>query len=333
MRTLNKIYQDDWLNNQLPDHCAQLIIADPPYFEVKGDFDFIWNSMEDYLTDVEKWVQECKRVLAPNGTLFWYGHAKKIAYSQIIMDKYFRMINHIVWQKRECQTLRNEIAALRSYAPVKEHILMYENNSSKSYSDLIDDNPNLFIPIKRFFDDWLDSSGMTLKQVVSKLGSSCTHWFGFSTKQKAQFSFPSQDKWELMNSIHTFTQTYKDTRYSYEELRREYEVLRKAYLEDRRFFKLTKMQSDVFLFSQESHKTKLYDHDTKKPETMTRFIIMTTTRKDDLIVVPFSGSGTECAMAAEEGRRFIGFDIVEKNVRMGNDRCQRILSQPKLFHL
>ena len=84
---INKVHHDDFLNNGLPDKCAKLIISDPPYFEVKGDFDFIWRDREHYLQDVELWAKECKRLLADNGTLFWYGHAKKIAYSQIILDK------------------------------------------------------------------------------------------------------------------------------------------------------------------------------------------------------------------------------------------------------
>ncbi len=51
---LGKIYCDDFLNNGLPDKSVQLIIADPPYFEVRGDFDFIWDSFDAYLKDVEK---------------------------------------------------------------------------------------------------------------------------------------------------------------------------------------------------------------------------------------------------------------------------------------
>ena len=92
---VNKIYHDDWMNNQLPDKSVKLIIADPPYFETKGDFDFVWKSFDDYLIDVEKWAIECKRLLADNGTLFWYGHAKKIAYAQIIFDKHFNLENNI----------------------------------------------------------------------------------------------------------------------------------------------------------------------------------------------------------------------------------------------
>jgi len=125
---VNKIYNINFLDNTLPDKCANLIIADPPYFEVKGDFDFIWKSFEDYLKDVEKWAIECKRVLADNGTLFWYGHAKNIAYAQIIFDKHFNLINNLVWDKGSFMGLE-ESEGLRSFAPCTEIILMYSNET------------------------------------------------------------------------------------------------------------------------------------------------------------------------------------------------------------
>lgn len=59
---INKVHNTDFLNNNIEDESVQLIIADPPYFEVKGKFDFIWNSFDHYLEDVERWAIECKRV-------------------------------------------------------------------------------------------------------------------------------------------------------------------------------------------------------------------------------------------------------------------------------
>ena len=35
---INRVLCLDWLENELPDKCAKLIIMDPPYFEVKGKF-------------------------------------------------------------------------------------------------------------------------------------------------------------------------------------------------------------------------------------------------------------------------------------------------------
>lgn len=123
---LNKVHFTDWMNNGLPDGCAKLIIADPPYFEVRGEFDFIWSSFEKYLEDVKKWAVECKRLLAQNGTLFWYGNAKKIAYAQVIFDQHFDLINSLVWDKGSFMGLEAS-ADIRSFAPCTERILMYGN--------------------------------------------------------------------------------------------------------------------------------------------------------------------------------------------------------------
>ena len=84
----------------LPDKSFDLIIVDPPYYETKGEFDFIWKSFDDYLSDVEIWANELKRISKDSASLFWWGNSKKIAYTQIILDKYFNLENSMIWEKR-----------------------------------------------------------------------------------------------------------------------------------------------------------------------------------------------------------------------------------------
>ena len=322
---INKVHLGDWTTNQIEDKSVQLIIADPPYFEVKGEFDFVWNSFDDYLKDVEKWAIECKRVLADNGTLFWYGDKKNIAYSQIIFDKYFNLLNSLVWRKKysmQYQYYSPDLA--RSFNTHNERILMYDNGEDKSGNERIFDDPKLFMPIKIYFDNWLEQSGFTLKEAVNKIGSTCTHWFGFSKSNKTQFSFPTLEKWQIMQEIFPNSKEYEELRKEYEEQRKEYEELRRFFYNPHKF-------EEVLEFSQESHITRKYKHDTKKPETLTRALIQTCSRKGDLVLVPFAGSGTECAMAAKEGREFIGFDIEPKYVEMANARCSEHLKQTSLF--
>lgn len=50
-----------------------LIIADPPYFQISGDFDFIWSSLDEYLDWCKKWVRGCHRVLKKTGTFYLWG--------------------------------------------------------------------------------------------------------------------------------------------------------------------------------------------------------------------------------------------------------------------
>ena len=129
MMEKNTIHHADWMTNDLPDGSVNLIIADPPYFEVRGDFDFVWDSFDDYLKDVEKWAIECKRLLAENGTLFWYGDAKRIAYAQMIFDKYFNLVNSLIWENTNPHKQQIRFSkGLRSFAPITERILMYSND-------------------------------------------------------------------------------------------------------------------------------------------------------------------------------------------------------------
>ncbi|WP_274961416.1 site-specific DNA-methyltransferase, partial [Lentibacter algarum] len=149
----NTIHHADWMTNNLPDGSVNLIVADPPYFEVRGDFDFVWDSFDDYLKDVEKWAIECKRLLAENGTLFWYGDDKRIAYAQIIFDKYFNLVNHLIWHKGENFMGLNKSDGLRSFAPCTERILMYSNEVNQTGLERIKLDVNNFQTLRNHFKE------------------------------------------------------------------------------------------------------------------------------------------------------------------------------------
>lgn len=47
----NQVYNTDCIRvlKRLPDQSVDLIIADPPYYRMKGDFDFLFQSAREYL--------------------------------------------------------------------------------------------------------------------------------------------------------------------------------------------------------------------------------------------------------------------------------------------
>jgi site-specific DNA-methyltransferase (adenine-specific) len=81
----------------LESESAQIILADPPYNIGK---DFGNNSdkqpMDEYLLWCESWINECLRILKPNGTMFIYGFSENLA---LILSKIPFHINRrwIVW--------------------------------------------------------------------------------------------------------------------------------------------------------------------------------------------------------------------------------------------
>ena len=318
---LNKVHNVDFLENDLPDKCAKLIIADPPYYKVKGDFDFIWKTFDDYLADVEKWAVECKRILADNGTLFWYGNAKNIAYAQIIFDKHFNLINNLVWNKGSFMGLE-ESEGLRSFAPCTERILFY-GSKAQDKTGLKEVEKEYIAPRNPFAIELKKArikKGVSINAVAEygKFYGNVNHG-GSVTNWERGYNIPNIEQWKILCDNLPIVRT------EYEHLRTEYEHLR-------RYFDNAFNLQEVLNFSNEQAKTGAkYDHDTVKPETLTRALILTCSRKNDLVVVPFAGSGTECAMSAKENRNFVGYEITEKHAKMSNDRVQRILKQPSLF--
>jgi site-specific DNA-methyltransferase (adenine-specific) len=321
---LNTIHHYDFLDNNLPNGCAKLIIADPPYFGTKGEFDFIWPTFQEYLNDVEKWAAECTRLLADNGTLFWWGHALKIAYSQIILDNHLSILNHIKWEKKDAQTKRSCPTALRRFAPVTEHLLMYQKSEQPSASSLLHDDNTLFQPIKKFLDDWLEQSGLSQVEAVRLLGSSATHYLGFSLRTKKQFSLPTAEKWKLMNQVYPTGRSYESLLEEYKKLLSEYEPIKRKYESRRRYFHIDQIITDVINWSQESHLTGKFRHPTQKPPGLTKLLISTTTKEGDLVVIPFSGSGTECLESKRLKRNFVGYEIDYEFALMGLRRIEQV---------
>ena len=319
MIEVNKVYHKDWMQNELPDKSVHLIIADPPYFETKGDFDFIWKSFDDYLIDVEKWAKECKRLLAENGTLFWFGSSKRIAYTQVIFDKYFGLVNNLVWEKAEADGLFGSTGSeqLRSFPNSTERVLMYSNEIERTGLEVIKLDMENFQPLRKYFKDLQEWIGLGLKKINDKLGH-----------RKAEHGFyHSSTQWDLP-TVETYNQLIEHYQINewvgykeYEALRQEYEALRRPF---ENFMKSTEILKVRF-------KPSEYDHETVKPEKLARLLIKTCSRKNDLVLIPFAGSGTEVAMSVKEGRRAIGFEITERHVEMSNRRVQEIIRKPELF--
>jgi site-specific DNA-methyltransferase (adenine-specific) len=82
-----------------------------------------------------------------------------------------------------------------------------------------------------------------------------------------------------------------------------------------------KVPGNVWEFSRVRFKMPEYrEHPTQKPEALLERIIKASSNPGDLILDPFSGTFTTCAVAKRLGRRSIGLDINPEFVKMGAER-------------
>lgn len=92
----NTVYSVDCMEvlKELPDESVDLILADPPYYRMKGDFDFVFQSVKEYLDWCRIWVAECYRVLKPTGAFYCFGSERMLDWVSV------EVLNRLDWLKR-----------------------------------------------------------------------------------------------------------------------------------------------------------------------------------------------------------------------------------------
>ena len=110
------LYHGDCLSilNQLPDNSVDMIFADPPYNLSNGGFSVhagrmvsvdkgLWDVSKGFLDDYEfhyRWLEACKRVLKPNGTLWVSGTYHSIYQcGHALQSLGYHILNDISWFK------------------------------------------------------------------------------------------------------------------------------------------------------------------------------------------------------------------------------------------
>lgn len=66
------------------------------------------------------------------------------------------------------------------------------------------------------------------------------------------------------------------------------------------------------------------EHPTQKPEALLRKLLLASTNENDIIVDPFSGSGTTAVVATELNRKFLVNDNFNEYNKMADSRLQKI---------
>lgn len=76
-----------------------LIFADPPYgigkdFGVSKD---TWENAQKYLEWCKIWIDECMRILKPNGTMYFMSSTQYMPFLDCYVSEKYFVINRIIW--------------------------------------------------------------------------------------------------------------------------------------------------------------------------------------------------------------------------------------------
>lgn len=101
-----KIYTGDALEilPMLGHESAQVIIADPPYFQVLDEnWDNKWQSEKEYLDFTLQWVKQCRSILRKDGLLYVFGQLGKREHVWLhacsLLAKQMQFHDMIIWDR------------------------------------------------------------------------------------------------------------------------------------------------------------------------------------------------------------------------------------------
>ena len=110
---------------QLDEDSCQLIIADPPYFQVllEEEWDNSWTDQDAYIEWTLRWVQACQRVLKPDGLFYIFGQLGKREHVWLHLcseiSKLMQFHDMIIWDRAVGYNERSD-----SFTPQYEMILV-----------------------------------------------------------------------------------------------------------------------------------------------------------------------------------------------------------------
>ena len=193
----------------LPDASVALIATDPPYFRVKqSDWDRAWKSEREFLDWTGTVLDECRRVLKPNGSIYWFASPQMAWSVEGEVRKRFNMLANIRWRKPPFSTKAEMFVKedLRAPFPASETILFAEQFGSDEAADGQAGYTSACEQTKRsIFGDYLRSeferASVTQRQVAALFPSATGGLTGCVSNWLLGYNCPTPQQYDAMRQL------------------------------------------------------------------------------------------------------------------------------------
>lgn len=306
------------------DKSVNLILIDPPYNISKAEWDK-WETVSEYIDFMGKVFKECERVLKDNGSFyFFHNDFLQMVELQNFINKNTRFVfkNMLTWEKYQTNKQyygRNVLMFVnatekRNYRSMAEYCLYYTFQDETGLRNIQNDL-DLYKPIRDYFANERKKTKLTYKELNQLMGVACNGGGMASnilTSYKKGWTFPTKEKYELLQKTGICQKPY-------EELRREYEELRQGYEEQRYTFNVFDTDKTTTFLIPPAPKQ---GHITPKPVDLLEYIIKTSSNEGDTVLDCFMGSGSTGVACLNTNRRFIGIEKDDKYFEIAKKRIE-----------
>lgn len=274
---INKIYNEDCVSymKKLPDECVDLIIADPPYFRVlKQEKWDRFKNFDKYIQWSESYLKECIMKLRLSGTLLLYGCSVSVStmcsLNEILIKNGMYFVEEIIIDKG-IKSIAGRISnKIKMLPPVSENIFVYRKDAKPFVK-------NLLLQKQKEF-------GLSSKSIKQKLGMPLNGG-GNWTKYCGDTEFPllpTVEHWNDLCELFHIDIPYSSIEETYNGI-----------------LGISNVWNDIDFY------TKNRKHPSEKPVQLADRCVRIFSRTNDLIYIPFAGSGSEIVACINNNRRWI----------------------------
>lgn len=265
--------------NEVDDSSADIVLIDPPY-NIGKDFGATKDdmSLKDYLAWSEKWISESERILKDTGTMYIYGFSEILCHLAVALP-YPLEYRWLVWHYTN-----KAVPKLNFWQRSHESILCCWKYKSRIFNT--DD-------VREPYTD------VFLKNAAGKVRKGTKGRYSHTEKETI---YQANEQGALPRDVIKCPA-----------------LAGGAGAAERWFLCLTcdNVYPNKDADNHVDH--KIVQHPTQKPYELTKRLLMAAKPKEGgLVVIPFVGTGSECAVAENLGMDYIGFENNEDYVRLAN---------------
>ena len=299
---INKVTKGDSLKKLklLDDKSIDLVILDPPYHKVVNEYwDNEHKSLDEYLNWSRKYIKELGRVSKDSASVWFYGFSMQLTYLIPIMEKNgFTFRQYIVLDKGLKSIAGRSSNKLKQYPTATEYIAFFYKESKGKIMNELQRNKKLG-----------KKSSKEINEYLGKASNGGGTWSSVAGLKQKNLQYPTRKDWNLLKTL------FDDFDWEYDD------YVFKFHLQSG----LTDVWSDINFY------IKKRIHPTQKPDKLTERLIITSSNKGDVILDPFSGSGSTAKSAIKLDRNFITFErdqefyditkkIIKEAIKEKNDK-------------
>ena len=276
------------LMKELPSESVNVILTDPPYLYLK-------NQKLDRPFDEQVFFSEAKRILKKDGFIVLFGRGTSFyRWNTMLAELGFNFKEEIIWNKKRTSSPLLNLNRLHETISIHSKGKAFINKNRVPYIESTVEIDTILSDIKRIMPilnnpaEFLDVKNYLITKKI-KNRYNREH---LSATVSSNISTPSP----CVNTV-------------------------RAIIDG-------KIEKDIITTVIEECTPRKKDiHPTQKPTRLLERLLALVSKEGDLVVDPFSGSGSTAIACMNSNRKFIGFEIDDEYYQAAHNRIQTALSE------